>query len=189
MDKIQNFVEAILALALIVLLLPIIFVISLLIKFTSPGPIFHWSKRVGANNKIFMMPKFRTMKINTPQLATHLLQNPHDFYSPIGMWLRKYSLDEVPQLISIMRGDMHFVGPRPALYNQEDLIALRTNAGVDKLVPGVTGWAQINGRDEISIQCKVEFDLEYLYKRSFKFDFYIIFLTLLKVLRKEGISH
>ncbi len=189
MDKIQTFVEVILALALIILMIPIIFIISCFIKVTSTGPVFYWSDRVGKENKIFSMPKFRTMSIKTPQVATHVLENPSNFYTPIGNVLRKYSLDEIPQLISIVKGDMRFVGPRPALFNQLDLINLRRELGIHKMTPGITGWAQVNGRDEISINFKVKLDQEYLNKKSIKFDLYILFLTLYKVIRKEGISH
>ena len=149
----------------------------------------YWSDRVGKNNTIFRMPKFRTMKIDTPAVATHLLTNPDRFLTPIGKFLRKSSLDELPQLICILKGDMSFVGPRPALFNQDDLIALRTQKGVHVLTPGLTGWAQINGRDELPIPVKVEFDEYYLNHRSFAFDLYTILLTVLKVIRKEGVQH
>jgi len=175
-------------LALTTLLLPLILV-ALLVRVTSSGPIFHWSDRVGRNNRIFKMPKFRSMRIDTPPVATHLLQNPVQWLTPIGSFLRKTSLDELPQLWSILKGDMSFVGPRPALFNQDDLIALRTEAGVHELVPGLTGWAQVNGRDELPIFDKVKLDAEYLKRRSFGFDLWILWLTLLKVLRRDGISH
>jgi O-antigen biosynthesis protein WbqP len=149
----------------------------------------YWSNRVGRNNKLFSMPKFRTMKVNTPAVATHLLKNPDHYLTPVGSFLRKTSLDELPQLWSIIKGDMSFVGPRPALFNQEDLIALRTQSGVSQLLPGLTGWAQINGRDELPIIEKVKLDIEYLHKKSVSFDFKILFLTFVKVLRKEGIQH
>lgn len=173
---------------LLVLLLPIVLV-ALMVRITSVGPVVFWSDRVGRNNKIFRMPKFRTMQVNTPAVATHLLANPKQFLTPIGSFLRKSSLDELPQLWSIICGDMSFVGPRPALFNQDDLIALRSQYKVDKLLPGLTGWAQINGRDELPIPDKVKLDVEYLQKQSFWFDMKIIFLTFVKVLRKEGIQH
>lgn len=164
-------------------------VICLLVKLTSAGPILYWSDRVGRFNKIFKMPKFRTMQTHTPAIATHLLQNPEQYLTPVGSFLRKTSLDELPQLWSILIGDMSFVGPRPALFNQDDLITLRTQYGVDKLPPGLTGWAQINGRDELPIADKVKLDVEYLHKQSFLFDLRIIFLTFIKVLRRDGIQH
>jgi O-antigen biosynthesis protein WbqP len=178
-------------LALIVLILlaiPICFV-AVAIKLTSRGPVLYWSDRVGKDNRIFSMPKFRSMRIDTPAVATHLLSNPAKYLTPIGPFLRKTSLDEVPQLWSILTGHMSFVGPRPALFNQEDLIALRTQQGVDKLVPGLTGWAQINGRDELSIVDKVIFDTEYLRAQSFALDMKILWKTLTLVWKSEGISH
>lgn len=174
--------------ALLFLLLPILLV-ALMVRITSVGPVIYWSDRVGRNNKIFKMPKFRTMQIDTPAVATHLLANPDQFLTPIGSFLRKSSLDELPQLWSILRGDMSFVGPRPALFNQDDLIALRTQYGVHKLVPGLTGWAQVNGRDELPIPDKVKLDAEYMQQQSFFTDIKIIFLTFVKVLRSEGIQH
>lgn len=174
---------------LTLLLLPILLVVALLIVVTSPGPILHWSKRVGRKNQLFNMPKFRTMRIETPSVATHLLENPAQYLTPIGGFLRKTSLDELPQLWSILKGDMSFVGPRPALFNQEDLISLRTQAGVDKLIPGLTGWAQINGRDELSISEKVKLDTEYLKRQSLSFDFYILAMTFKKALRGDGVTH
>jgi len=175
---------------LIVLLafIPMI-LLSILIKITSPGPIIHWSKRVGQNNREFLMPKFRTMKINTPQLATHLLKDPETYLSSIGRFLRKFSLDELPQILSVLNGDMTFVGPRPALFNQDDLVQLRNEMGIEKLKPGITGWAQVNGRDEIDISRKVELEREYLTKQGFFFDLYIIFITFFRVFRKKGVSH
>lgn len=173
---------------LIVFIFPII-VIFVLVKITSEGPVLHWSKRIGINNEIFLMPKFRTMLINTPDIATHLLKDPEKYLTPIGPFLRKYSLDEFPQLWSILKGDMSFVGPRPALYNQEDLIGLRTEKGIHKLVPGITGWAQINGRDDLPIPQKVEYEEIYLKNWSFLFDLKILFLTFLKVVRAEGVKH
>lgn len=163
--------------------------VATLVRLTSDGPALYWSDRVGRHNLLFKMPKFRTMRIDTPALATHLLEDPDRWLTPIGKFLRKSSLDELPQLISILRGDMSIVGPRPALFNQEDLIALRTEKGVHVLTPGLTGWAQINGRDELPIPLKVEFDEDYLRNRSFALDLKIIFLTILKVGRSAGVSH
>ena len=174
--------------ALLVLAVPLA-VIALAVKLTSPGPVFYWSDRVGIHNTIFSMPKFRSMRIDTPEVATHLLKDPDHWLTPIGSFLRKTSLDELPQLYSILKGDMSFVGPRPALFNQDDLIALRTQAGVDALVPRLTGWAQINGRDDLPIPVKVEFDAEYLKKRSFWFDMKIIWLTFIKVIRRDNVDH
>jgi O-antigen biosynthesis protein WbqP len=170
------------------LLLPIILVVFL-VKITSKGRAIYWSDRVGKNNVIFKMPKFRTMQIDTPIVATHLLNNPDKYLTSIGGFLRKTSLDELPQLWSVLVGDMSFVGPRPALFNQDDLIKLRTENGVGRLLPGITGWAQINGRDELSIVKKVEFDIEYLQKYSFWFDVKILWLTFLKVVKKDGVTH
>lgn len=170
------------------LLAPIV-IVAMLVRLTSPGPVLYWSDRVGRGNAIFRMPKFRSMRTGTPALATHLLNDPASYLTPIGAFLRKTSLDELPQLWSILKGDMSFVGPRPALFNQEDLIALRTAAGVHALVPGLTGWAQVNGRDELPIPDKVRLDVEYLRRRSFWFDVKILWLTLVKVLRREGVSH
>lgn len=163
--------------------------ISLFVYLTSPGPILHWSNRVGKDGYIFRMPKFRTMRVGTPVLATHLLQSPEAYLTPIGSFLRKSSMDEIPQLWCILIGEMSFVGPRPALPNQFDLIALRKNAGVQALVPGLTGWAQINGRDELSIPIKVGYDLEYLKSQSIWFDIKILGLTFLKVVKSSGILH
>tara|TARA_Y100001936_G_C15987923_1_gene620604 strand:- start:597 stop:1079 length:483 start_codon:yes stop_codon:yes gene_type:complete len=160
-----------------------------MIKLSSSGDILFWSDRIGKNNIIFSMPKFRTMKKNTPQLATHLLEDPESFYTPLGKILRKYSLDEIPQIFSVIKGDMSLVGPRPALFNQYDLMELRKNKGIDKLKPGITGLAQINGRDEMSIPDKVRYDEEYLQRSSMRLDLHILWLTFLKVLRKEGVSH
>jgi O-antigen biosynthesis protein WbqP len=174
--------------ALCIICLPILF-LSLLVKLTSKGPILYWSDRVGRDNTIFRMPKFRTMQINTPAVATHLLNDPDCYLTPIGKFLRKSSLDELPQLYNIIKGDMSFVGPRPALFNQDDLVALRTEKGVHVLTPGLTGWAQVNGRDELPIPVKVEFDAYYLEHRSFFFDMKILVLTLFKVLRGEGVQH
>lgn len=174
--------------ALCVFSLPLLF-LSLLVKLTSKGPIIYWSDRVGKDNTIFKMPKFRSMLIDTPAVATHLLNDPDRYLTPIGEFLRKSSLDELPQLWSVIKGDMSFVGPRPALFNQADLIALRTEKGVHRLIPGVTGWAQINGRDDLPIPVKVDFDVHYLKHRSFLFDMKILWLTLLKVVKREGVSH
>ncbi len=170
------------------LALPIALV-ALAVRLTSPGPALYWSDRVGRHNRIFRMPKFRSMRIDTPAVATHLLENPAQWLTPVGSFLRKSSLDELPQLWSILRGDMSFVGPRPALFNQDDLIALRTEAGVHELVPGLTGWAQVNGRDEIPIPQKVALDAEYLRRQSLAFDLRILWLTAVKVLRSDGVSH
>jgi O-antigen biosynthesis protein WbqP len=179
---------AVAVVAVVFLALPIL-VVALAVRLTSPGPALHWSNRVGRHNRIFKMPKFRSMRIDTPAVATHLLQNPEQWLTPIGSFLRESSLDELPQLWNILKGDMSFVGPRPALFNQDDLIALRTDAGVHELVPGLTGWAQVNGRDELSIPEKVKLDAEYFQRCSFGFDLWILWLTLLKVLRRDGVSH
>lgn len=177
-----------LLIALIFLSIPML-IVAIIVKLTSPGPIVFWSDRVGQYNRIFRMPKFRTMQVNTPNVATHLLVGAGSYLTPVGGFLRKSSLDELPQLWSVFIGDMSFVGPRPALYNQEDLIAMRTERGVEVLVPGITGWAQVNGRDELDLNEKVNLDAQYLQKRSTGFDFYILFLTVLKVFRREGVSH
>jgi O-antigen biosynthesis protein WbqP len=171
-----------------VLALPLLMV-ALAVKLTSPGPVLYWSDRVGRHNRIFRMPKFRSMRTDTPAVATHLLQDPDAWLTPIGAFLRKTSLDELPQLWSILAGDMSIVGPRPALFNQDDLIALRSERGVHELAPGLTGWAQVNGRDELPIPQKVELDVEYLRRRSFLFDLRIVWLTVIKVLRRDGVSH
>lgn len=171
-----------------VLMVPIV-VVALLVRLTSPGPALYWSDRVGRHNKVFKMLKFRSMRIDTPAVATHLLQNPDQWLTPIGSFLRKSSLDELPQLWSIIKGDMSFVGPRPSLFNQDDLIALRMEKGVHELVPGLTGWAQVNGRDELPIPQKVQLDEEYLKRQSFLFDLKILWMTALKVLVRSGVSH
>jgi O-antigen biosynthesis protein WbqP len=173
---------------LIVFSLPML-TIAFLVKITSKGSVLYWSDRVGINNAIFRMPKFRTMRIDTPAVATHLMTNPDVYLTPIGSFLRKFSLDELPQLYSILKGDISFVGPRPALYNQDDLVELRTKKGIHKLIPGITGWAQINGRDELPIPVKVEFDEYYLKNRSFVFDMKILWVTVVKVVRREGVTH
>lgn len=174
--------------AAICLALPIL-IVALAVRLTSPGPALYWSDRVGRHNRTFKMPKFRSMRIDTPAVATHLLQNPDQWLTSIGSFLRKSSLDELPQLWSILKGDMSFVGPRPALFNQDDLIALRTEKGVHELVPGLTGWAQVNGRDELPISQKVQLDAEYLRRQSLLFDLKILWMTALKVLARDGVSH
>jgi len=171
-----------------ILFVPIV-IVAVLVKLTSKGPALYWSDRVGKNNHIFKMPKFRSMKVDTPAVATHLLKDPKSVLTPIGDFLRKSSLDELPQIWSILKGDMSFVGPRPALFNQDDLIALRTEKGVSHLIPGLTGWAQINGRDELPIPQKVDLDVEYLKQQSMWFDIKIIWLTFVRVVKKEGVSH
>ena len=174
--------------AALVLVLPV-GLVALAVRLTSPGPALYWSDRVGRGNAIFRMPKFRSMRVGTPAVATHLLTNASAHLTPIGGFLRKSSLDELPQLWSILVGDMSFVGPRPALFNQHDLIALRTAQGVDQLTPGLTGWAQVNGRDELPIPAKVALDAEYLQRRSLGFDLRILWMTFVKVLRRDGVSH
>ncbi len=181
--------DLVMSLILIVFLFIPLLIIALLVKLTSRGPIFYWSDRVGINNTIFKMPKFRTMRVDTPAVATHLLRDPERYVTPIGGYLRKTSLDEFPQLFSILNGDISFVGPRPALFNQNDLIELRTQKGIHRLVPGLTGWAQINGRDDLPIPVKVELDEFYLNHRSFIFDLKILTLTFFKVVRSEGVKH
>lgn len=174
---------------LIVLLSLPLFVIALMVKMTSRGPVLHWSKRVGKDNKLFLMPKFRSMYLDAPQLPTHLFKNPDAYLTPIGKLLRKTSLDELPQLFSILVGDLSFVGPRPALFNQDDLVKLRTERGIHLLVPGLTGWAQVNGRDQLPITMKVKYDSEYLQRRSLGFDFRILFTTVVRVARRQDVSH
>ncbi|WP_263770081.1 sugar transferase [Propionivibrio soli] len=174
--------------AAVVLALPLLLV-AILVRFTSKGPILYWSRRVGRGNAIFEMPKFRSMRLGTPAVATHLLCDPNAYLTPIGSFLRKSSLDELPQLWSIVKGDMSFVGPRPALFNQDDLVALRTQYGVHDLVPGLTGWAQVNGRDELPIPEKVALDAEYMDRQSILFDIHILWLTFIKVMRRDGVSH
>lgn len=174
--------------AVALLLLPAV-LLALLVRLTSPGPALYWSDRVGRHNRVFRMPKFRSMRLGIPAVATHLLTDPQARLTPIGSFLRKSSLDELPQLWSILVGDMSFVGPRPALYNQLDLIALRTERGVHELLPGLTGWAQVNGRDDVPISEKVELDSEYLQRRSLPLDLRILWLTFVKVLLREGVSH
>ena len=175
-------------LAALILFVPVLLV-AMAVRLTSKGPALYWSDRVGRNNVIFKMPKFRSMRVGTPAVATHLLEDARSHLTPIGSFLRKSSLDELPQLWSILAGDMSFVGPRPALFNQRDLIALRTEKGVHALVPGLTGWAQVNGRDELPIAEKVKLDVAYLQRQSFWFDIYILWLTFIKVVRRDGVSH
>jgi len=175
--------------AILVFLVAPMLLISIAVRLSSMGPVLYWSDRVGKNNKIFKMPKFRSMLIDTPAVATHLLDNPGAYLSPIGGFLRRSSLDELPQLFSVLKGDMSFVGPRPALFNQNDLITLRTEKDVDKLLPGITGWAQVNGRDELSIPDKVALDVEYLNRQSFWLDVKILWMTFLKVAKRDGVSH
>ena len=181
--------DFIVATFLLVLSLVPMLLIAFVVRTTSKGPALYWSDRVGQRNKIFRMPKFRSMRQDAPALATHLMGDPDDFLTPIGGFLRRSSLDELPQIFSILNGDMSFVGPRPALYNQADLVALRTEKGVDKLMPGLTGWAQVNGRDELPIPEKVALDIEYMERQSFWFDMYILWLTVLKVVKRDGVSH
>lgn len=181
--------DLVLALVAAVFLVLPIAAVTVAVRLTSPGPALYWSDRVGRHNRIFRMPKFRSMRIDTPTVATHLLQNPDQWLTPIGSFLRKSSLDELPQLWSILKGDMSFVGPRPALFNQDDLIALRTKQGVHELVPGLTGWAQVNGRDELPIPQKVALDAEYLQRQSLRFDLKILWMTALKVIARDGVSH
>lgn len=185
----KRLLDLALALALLPLLaLPLLF-LALAVRLTSPGPALYWSDRVGRHNRIFRMPKFRSMRTDTPAVATHLLERPEQYLTPIGSFLRRSSLDELPQLWSILKGDMSFVGPRPALFNQHDLVALRTQRGVDALAPGLTGWAQINGRDELPIPLKVDFDHWYLQHRSLRLDLAILWRTARKVLARDGVAH
>ena len=181
--------DLIIAVLLLIFLLIPMLVISILIKLTSKGPVLYWSERIGRNNAIFRMPKFRSMRTDTPPVATHLLANPDQYITLVGKWIRKTSLDELPQVFSVLKGDMSFVGPRPALFNQDDLVALRTSKGIHALVPGITGWAQINGRDELPIPVKVDYDLHYLKNRSFVFDLKILMLTLSNVVAGKGVTH
>lgn len=186
---VKRFNDIFLATFLLIIFLPFMLLIAVIIKLTSRGEIIYWSKRIGLLNKPFLMPKFKTMRMEAPHLATHLIDNPEHYLIPIGSFLRKTSFDELPQLWSILIGDMSLVGPRPALFNQYDLIELRTVKGVHNLIPGLTGWAQVNGRDNLSIFSKVNFDEQYLKKKSFIFDLKILFLTFIKVLKKEGVRH
>ncbi len=184
--RIFDFTLALLVLLIVAIPLLLIFI---LVKITSQGPAIYWSKRVGINNQIFLMPKFRTMTVSTPQVATHLLQGSENYITKVGSFLRRTSLDELPQVWSVLSGDMSLVGPRPALFNQDDLVQARTELGIHKLIPGITGWAQINGRDELSIPDKVQLDYEYLKRFSLLFDFKILILTVFKITRAEGIKH
>ena len=181
--------DLVLSFVVLTILLTPMTLVCIAVKLSSKGSILYWSDRVGKRNKIFKMPKFRSMLIDTPDVPTHLLGNPDEYLSPIGNFLRRSSLDELPQLFSIIKGDMSFVGPRPALHNQEDLIALRKEGGVDKLLPGITGWAQVNGRDNLSIAEKVVLDVQYLHKMSFLLDIKILWMTFIKVIRRDGVSH
>jgi O-antigen biosynthesis protein WbqP len=186
---VKRAIDSLLAMVAFGIFSPMIVLIAIMVLLTSPGPAIHWSDRVGQRNRIFKMPKFRTMRVDTPAVATHLLADPDKVLTPIGSFLRRSSLDELPQLWSILKGDMSFVGPRPALFNQHDLIELRTACGVDALIPGLTGWAQVNGRDALSIPDKVQFDLQYLQKRSFTMDMKILYMTFVKVMRRAEVSH
>jgi O-antigen biosynthesis protein WbqP len=189
MGHLKRIFDLFFSLIAVVLTAPVLALAALAVLLTSSGPVLYWSERVGRDNRLFRMPKFRTMRVGTPALATHLLQNPEAFLTPLGSFFRRTSLDELPQLWSILKGDMSFVGPRPALFNQDDLIALRTQYEVHRLVPGLTGWAQVNGRDELPIPEKVKFDADYLKRRSLGFDLYILWRTCLKVLRRDGVAH
>ena len=186
MKRIFDLVVVVLLLALLVI--PMLLIASV-VRVTSEGSVLYWSDRIGQSNVIFRMPKFRTMRLDTPAVATHLMSDPNTYLSPIGGFLRRTSLDELPQLFSILKGDMSFVGPRPALYNQDDLVDLRTEEGVNQLIPGLTGWAQVNGRDELPIPDKVRLDVEYMERQSFWFDLKILWMTFLKVVRRVGVSH
>lgn len=185
----KRFFDFAFAIVVIVSFFVPILIIAIAIKLSSNGPILYWSERVGRYNRIFRMPKFRSMRIDTPPMATHLLPNPDTWLTPLGSFLRKSSLDELPQLWSILKGDMSFVGPRPALFNQDDLISIRTRMGVHELAPGLTGWAQVNGRDELPIPQKAALDFEYMRRQSFAFDLWIIWLTVVKVIRHDGVAH
>ena len=184
----KHFFDFTMALILMIIMAIPLIIIAVSVKLTSPGSVIHWSKRVGKDNEIFLMPKFRTMHVGSPDVATHLLKDYDIYLTSIGLFLRSTSLDELPQLWSVLKGDMSFVGPRPALFNQEDLIALRTQKGVHQLIPGITGWAQINGRDDIPIPVKVEYDEYYLKNQSFFFDLKILWNTFFKVIIKEGVA-
>lgn len=185
----KRVVDLLIVIPLVFLLFPLIAVTAVAVKLTSKGPVLYWSDRVGRNNEIFKMPKFRSMRVDTPAVATHLLTDPGNYLTPIGSFIRRSSLDELPQIWSILTGEMSVVGPRPALFNQTDLIELRTQQGVHRIVPGLTGWAQINGRDELPIEEKVRLDVEYLEKQSLLFDLKIMLLTAKKVVGREGVSH
>ena len=185
----KRFFDLVMSVMLFILLATPMLLVAIAVRLTSKGPVLYWSHRVGKNHAIFKMPKFRSMRIDTPEVATHLMINPDQFLSPVGGFLRRTSLDEFPQLLSILKGDMSFVGPRPALFNQDDLIALRKEKGIDQLVPGLTGWAQVNGRDELLTPQKVLLDAEYLQRQSFWFDLQILWMTFVKVVKNEGITH
>ena len=187
--RVKRFFDFVLVLLVLLFLLPLILIVALMVRLPSPGAVIYWPERVGRGNELFHMPKFRSMITNTPVVATHLLQTSDQWLTPIGSFLRKSSLDELPQLWSILAGDMSFVGPRPALFNQQDLIPLRTLQDVHTLVPGLTGWAQVNGRDELPIPEKVKLDVAYLQRQSLWFDTRILWLTFVKVLRRDGVSH
>jgi len=189
LELFKRAIDLLLAAVTLSIFSPAMVFVAIMVLISSPGPAIYWSDRVGQRNRIFKMPKFRTMRVDTPAVATHLLSDPGKALTPIGSFLRRTSLDELPQLWSILKGDMSFVGPRPALFNQYDLIELRTECGVDALVPGLTGWAQVNGRDALSIADKVEFDLQYLKERSFLMDIKILYMTFIKVIRRAGVSH
>jgi O-antigen biosynthesis protein WbqP len=189
---IKRLFDIAMVLASLIILIPLALITYILVKITSKGPALYWSQRVGVNNQLFSMPKFRSMKIDTPALATHIMNqqsNPNQYLTPVGSFIRKSSLDELPQLWSVLKGDMSIVGPRPALFNQDDLISLRAEHGVHTLKPGITGWAQVNGRDEIPIPQKVELDAYYLKNKSFWLDCYIILLTVVKVIKRDNVSH
>jgi len=181
--------DLVIGVILLVLLAMPMLLVATAVRLTSKGPVLYWSDRVGKDNAIFKMPKFRSMQVDTPVIPTHLMKDPDAFLSPIGSFLRRSSLDEFPQLFSILKGDMSFVGPRPALFNQDDLITLRRLNGVDRLMPGLTGWAQVNGRDQLPIQQKVLLDIEYLHQQSFWFDLRVLLMTFLKVIRWDGVLH
>jgi len=185
----KRFFDLVMSVMLFILLAAPMLLVAIAVRLTSKGPVLYWSHRVGKNHAIFKMPKFRSMRIDTPEVATHLMINPDQFLSPVGGFLRRTSLDEFPQLLSILKGDMSFVGPRPALFNQDDLIALRKEKGIDQLVPGLTGWAQVNGRDELLIPQKVLLDAEYLQRQSFWFDLQILWMTFVKVVKSDSVSH
>ena len=185
----KRFFDLLLGVLILALLVIPMLLICIAVRLSSKGSALYWSNRIGRNNEIFKMPKFRSMLIDTPDVATHLLNTPDSYLSPIGTFLRRSSLDESPQLFSVLKGDMSLIGPRPALHNQDDLIALRTQKGIDKLLPGITGWAQVNGRDELSIPDKVVLDVEYLNRQSFWFDMKILWMTILKVMKRDSVSH
>jgi O-antigen biosynthesis protein WbqP len=188
-NRLKRVTDLLLALAFVPLLTLPMLLIALAVKLTSKGPVLYWSDRVGRNNRIFRMPKFRSMRCDSPEVATHLLSDPSTYLTRIGPFLRKTSLDELPQLFSILVGDLSFVGPRPALHNQHDLVCMRTERGIHELVPGLTGWAQIRGRDQLSMPVKVKYDCEYLQKRTYWLDLKILVLTVVNVLRRDGVAH